>query len=156
MRKNGFTLAETLITLGIVGVAAALISPSMSKLIPSREKMEFMECYKQITSALPAIDFSPKEENYKYDPITKKIIVDCHGLDCVDKLGEEIQKASGAKNYTWSDSGNEATCKSAKSGKTYNFYLSKNATIIGFDETGEKFMKDQFNYYKKGDENEEE
>ena len=39
MNKRGVTL----ITLSIIGIAAALIAPSLRKLIPDREKVEFME-----------------------------------------------------------------------------------------------------------------
>lgn len=174
MKKHGYTLAETLITLGIIGIAATLISPTFRQLIPSKEKMEFMECYRLLTNAFPAIDYTPQTGQYQYvyDDIkeTGKIYPTCLGVACVN-LASEIAKASSSSVYTWSESSVSeklvnnnrtryydsvtVTCKSEKSGNSYSFNLDGRGTIKGLDEKGSKFMKDQFNYYKKGNEDEE-
>ena len=175
MKKHGYTLAETLITLGIIGIAATLISPTFRQLIPSKEKMEFMECYKLLTNALPAIDFTPTNDQYKYvyNPTTQtgKVYPACLGVACVN-VADEISNASSSSAYSWSGAGSDLTkfndgnteyykkyeisCKSEKSNNSYTFTLDGNGTITGLDDNGRKFMKDQFNYYKKGNEDEEE
>ena len=177
MKKHGYTLAETLITLGIIGIAATLLSPTFRQLIPSKEKMEFMECYKLLTNALPAIDFTPTGDQYVYvyDKYKKigRVYPTCMGIACrSNDLGSAIETASSSSVYTWAtgsattqifNSGNteyykdlEVVCTSKKSNNSFRFTLSGNGTITGLDDNGRKFMKDQFNYYKKGNEDEEE
>ena len=175
MKKHGYTLAETLITLGIIGIAATLLSPMFRQLIPSKEKMEFMECYKLLTNALPAIDYTPKDGNYKYvydyDKETGTVYANCLGIACVDDIASEINRASSSSVFSWSGGNggcgqyknnttlycSEAilTCTSTKSNNSFTFYLDGNGTLKGLDDRGIKFMKDQFNYYKKDNENEE-
>ena len=41
--KKGFTLAEVLVTLGVVGVLAAILTPSVFKVTPSKSKILFSE-----------------------------------------------------------------------------------------------------------------
>lgn len=116
MNKNGFTLAETLITLSIIGIAAVLISPSLRQLIPSKNKMEFMECYKQITTALPLVSsyYTPEIELNGND-IDADIVPKCVGLGCVNipdekfgcsgsgKIGCVIDNLVGIEGkYSWS------------------------------------------------------
>ena len=50
MKKFGFTLSELLITVGIVGVVAALTAPAVSNIMPDRNKMMFMKNYKELTT----------------------------------------------------------------------------------------------------------
>ncbi len=55
MKKIGFTLAELIITLSIIGVAAALIAPTLSNLMPDRNKVKVLEYYAQIGNAIEDI-----------------------------------------------------------------------------------------------------
>ena len=48
MKKQGFTLAELLITLGIIGVAAALLVPNLGKVLPDRNKITVLNTAKVI------------------------------------------------------------------------------------------------------------
>lgn len=50
MKKTGFTLAEVLITLGIIGVIAALVMPTMHKLMPDKTKAQYLKTYDTITT----------------------------------------------------------------------------------------------------------
>ena len=50
MKKFGFTLSELLITVGIVGVVAALTAPAVSNIMPDKNKMMFMKNYKELTT----------------------------------------------------------------------------------------------------------
>lgn len=43
--KKGFTLSETLITIAVVGVIAAIIIPAMTKTMPSNNKVMFKKAY---------------------------------------------------------------------------------------------------------------
>ena len=51
MKKDGFTLAELLIALGIIGVAAALITPSLVNIMPDRYKIRVLQYYAAICTA---------------------------------------------------------------------------------------------------------
>lgn len=51
MKKNGYTLAEALIALGIVGVVAALMLPLMNKYKPDADKALFVRTYDSIVDA---------------------------------------------------------------------------------------------------------
>ena len=50
MKKFGFTLAEVLVTMGIVGIIAAISAPQLGKLIPDRNKTKVLKAYNTITS----------------------------------------------------------------------------------------------------------
>ena len=46
MKKHGFTLAEVLISLGIVAVVAALTAPSLINLMPDKSKLKVIKAHK--------------------------------------------------------------------------------------------------------------
>lgn len=52
MLKKGFTLAETMITLGILGVLAAILIPSVMKLSPDNNKVMFKKAYYTLERAV--------------------------------------------------------------------------------------------------------
>lgn len=52
MKKHGFTLAEALIALGIVGVIAALALPMVNKVKPDPIKVTYLKTYDSIVSAV--------------------------------------------------------------------------------------------------------
>ena len=55
MKKSGFTLAEILIALTIVGVVAALVAPSLHNLLPNRDKVNFLRVYNGIATVAEEI-----------------------------------------------------------------------------------------------------
>ena len=55
MRKNGFTLAEALIALGIVGIVAALALPMFNKTKPDPIKVAYLRTYDSIVSATSSL-----------------------------------------------------------------------------------------------------
>ena len=52
MRKKGFTLAETLITLGVIGIIAAIILPAMTKIKPDGTKAMYLRTQREIAKAI--------------------------------------------------------------------------------------------------------
>ncbi len=48
MKKLGFTLAEVLVSLTIIGVVAALVSPTIGKMMPNKEKVMAIKAYKAL------------------------------------------------------------------------------------------------------------
>ena len=50
MKKHGFTLAEVLISLGIVAVVAALTAPSLINLMPDKNKAKVVKLYSTLNS----------------------------------------------------------------------------------------------------------
>lgn len=52
MKNKGFTLAETLITLGIIGIITALILPAINNLRPDKNKVAYLKAYDTIASTI--------------------------------------------------------------------------------------------------------
>ena len=165
MKKTGFTLTETLITLSIIGIAAALIAPSLRKLIPDREKIEFMETYKLVTNALPIynagfendVSFSDGKIIHKVGwagnrvseaPFFKDLTNNkCVEPDIITKSNDDDSDPIHTYIYM---SGGSIKCGEAE------FTLDRNGTIIRIEPPKyANYLKDQFNYYKKSDEDED-
>ena len=51
MRKNGFTLAEVLIALGIIGFISAIMLPMINKVKPDSTKAMYLATYDAVVSA---------------------------------------------------------------------------------------------------------
>ena len=98
MKKRGFTLAEILITLGIIAVASAILAPAIMNMRPDRYKFKVLECYKVINDATEAMLSNP--EIYYRKPIdsntpTNAFLANgtlnpntqygCNGLRCNEK-----------------------------------------------------------------------
>ena len=58
MKKHGFTLAELLITLGIIGVVSALILPAINKLMPDENKILYLKAYDTLLNTTKAIAYN--------------------------------------------------------------------------------------------------
>lgn len=52
MKKNGFTLAEMLIVVALIGVLALLILPIIRKVMPNKEKVMFQKAYSTFSRAV--------------------------------------------------------------------------------------------------------
>ena len=52
MKKFGFTLAELLITLTIVGISVALVAPAVSNIMPDANKAKVLKYNVQLNNAL--------------------------------------------------------------------------------------------------------
>lgn len=71
--KSGFTLAETLITLGIIGVVAAITIPTIVSLSPNKTKIMLRKAYLTIEQIIPKM--INDEVNY---PANRTVIVGGH------------------------------------------------------------------------------
>lgn len=52
MRKNAYTLAEVLITIGVIGVLAAIMLPLINKYKPDKNKVLFLRTYDDISTTI--------------------------------------------------------------------------------------------------------
>ena len=51
-KKTGFTLAEVLVTLGVIGVLAVVIIPSVQKTMPNKNYLLFRKTYNTLSSTV--------------------------------------------------------------------------------------------------------
>ena len=70
MKKFGFTLAEMIIAIAVVGVLAAASVPLVNSIIPDREKVQVLKAYKQLKSINQEIISNPSiyDPNVPIDP----------------------------------------------------------------------------------------
>ena len=59
--KKGFTLAEALITLGIIGIVAALSLPALNKAKPDANKIKYLKTYDAICEVVKSLANNTKE-----------------------------------------------------------------------------------------------
>ena len=76
MKKLGFTLSELIVTMGIVGVLAAITAPILSEIIPNQDKIKVLKAYKTLTD----INKELIEDNSLY--MTDET---CEGFDCIQQ-----------------------------------------------------------------------
>ena len=93
MKKSGFTLAELIVTLSIIGVAAALSIPAVSGLMPDKNKAKVLKYYASMGNAVNDILSNDK----MYHPYTTiNYTMSCEGLACVAQAAEHARAAGGA------------------------------------------------------------
>ena len=86
MKKIGFTLAELIVTLSIIGVSAALITPALSDLLPDRNKIKVLRYNAMLDGAINGI-FSDDNLYHPHTVLDKSIdryVLSCTGLACID------------------------------------------------------------------------
>ena len=52
MKKTGFTLAELLITLGIIGVIVAILVPAVNNAMPDENKAMYLKTYDTLSDTI--------------------------------------------------------------------------------------------------------
>ena len=52
MKKKGYTLAEVLITIGIIGIISAIIMPAIGNAKPDKTKMMYLKVYDSLTTTV--------------------------------------------------------------------------------------------------------
>ncbi len=102
MKSKGFTLVEVLITLAIIGIVAAIMSPIIGGLIPDKNKAMVLKFSKTITD-LNADMLNNSSLYYSGD-------TNCTGLDCqqqpLDSPYNADSKYKGATKYPYLLAGN--------------------------------------------------
>lgn len=99
MKKTGFTLAEILITLTIIGIASTLVAPAITNLVPDKNKVMVLKYNTMLNNAVNEI-FSNEE---LYHPYTG------YSLTKNEATGE----VTGVKRFTAikrDDNGNDIEC----------------------------------------------
>lgn len=85
MKKKGYTLAEALIAMGVIGIVAALMLPMLSKYKPDPNKALFIRTYDSIVEAVSVLvandEFFPHEEIIHDDPEGCDEIEECNYWD---------------------------------------------------------------------------
>lgn len=76
MKKNGFTLQEALITVGIIGIVAAITVPALTKLLPNPYQTRYLKAYDAITTLTKEMLSNP--DLYWYNSDGRG----CDGLAC--------------------------------------------------------------------------
>lgn len=85
MKKKGYTLAEALIAMGVIGVVAALMLPMYSKYRPDANKALFIRTYDSIVEAVSVLvandEFYPHEVIIEDRPENCRETENCNYLD---------------------------------------------------------------------------
>lgn len=147
-RFNAFTLAEVLITLGIIGIVAAITIPTLISNSQDRQyKIAWRKAYSELSQAVQKVYADDREilssPSYFCNVQNNLKIIDS-GLDCSDlsnitPTGKLLWHTSG----TWkTKNGNAATINS---GYKNNAFLMQNGTLVLFNCTKE-FLVDVNGY----------
>ena len=67
MKKKGFTLAELILTMGIIGVIAAIIAPSLGNIMPDQNKAKVLKAYNVLTNTTNELINNPSIYAEDYD-----------------------------------------------------------------------------------------
>lgn len=87
MKKFGFTLAEILITLGIIGVASALVAPTITNIIPDKNKVAIVKIYGELTKLNDQLltNNGIYFTKYTFNSSTSMDEPACYGFGCADE-----------------------------------------------------------------------
>ena len=115
MKKSGFTLAELMITLGIIAVAAVIAAPAISNVMPQKDKMKVIKYAVMIDDAnnellankefyhstkytgIISYNYSNQlSSNFDRDRVGED---NCIGLACTDLPTDKTHEASERNNY---------------------------------------------------------
>lgn len=87
MKKQGYTLAEVLITLGIIGILAAIMIPLANKFRPDSTKVAYLTTYDSLVTALDGIinneDIYPTVSggrDYSKKPLLNTVAAEIDGI----------------------------------------------------------------------------
>ena len=95
MKKNGFTLAELMVTIGIIGIVAAITIPLMSNIMPNKEKLMVLKYYTTLNNITKELLDDPALYPGDSD------INACLGFNCTGKTLVEVNGyyASGSSKF---------------------------------------------------------
>lgn len=100
MKKSGFTLAELIVTLSIIGILATLVAPALTNLVPDKNKAIVLRYYSTINNTINDI-FNDEKIYHPYTGYkisgtetvyftTKDGTTACEGISCVSGNFPEI------------------------------------------------------------------
>lgn len=91
MKKFGFTMAELIITMSIIGVSAALIAPALTNIVPDKNKVKVLRYNSLLGNAIN--DLLGNENLYHPHTVVNEITgaygLSCVGLQCI---AQEVEK----------------------------------------------------------------
>lgn len=68
MKENGFTLTEVLVTMGIIGIVAAMTFPAVTRIMPDKDKGMVLKAFKTINEVNNDILTNPSLYMYESSP----------------------------------------------------------------------------------------
>lgn len=99
MKKFGYTLAELMITMTVIGVLAAIAAPALSNIIPDKNKVKVLKYHAMLDDTISQIF----EDESVYHPRTmtdgivyttiKEDLSECEGLTCLEVPFEDLLQA---------------------------------------------------------------
>lgn len=99
MKKNGFTLAELMISMTVIGVLAAIAAPTLLNIIPDKNKVKVLKYHAMLDDTINQIF----EDESVYHPATmtdgigyttiKDDLSECEGLTCLEQPFENLLQA---------------------------------------------------------------
>lgn len=93
MKKFGFTLAELVITLSIIGIVSALMVPAVKDLVPDKNKVKVIHYHTLLANTINDMFADEKIFNQytTYNPNTGETYLSCVGVGCFkDDSDDEI------------------------------------------------------------------
>ena len=96
MKKHGFTLAEVLIAIGIVGVVAALVGPALIAKFPDRNKVKVLNIHTAISRATMELLTNDQVYYKEIVKITSSVDPDQIGAPDLDDNGQYKYTCDGS------------------------------------------------------------
>ena len=101
MKKRGFTLSELIIALGIIAVAAALVGPVVTKIVPDKAKLKAVENYRTISDITNYMLESKNLYFVQYELNEDgRLVPNCEGLGCEGSLIDPAPEDVGIEGPT--------------------------------------------------------
>ena len=173
MKKFGFTLAELVITLSIIGIVSALVVPAVSDLMPDKNKVQVIHFHTLLTNTIDEMFADEKLVNQytTYDPVTLEPYVvskNIHDLfsqpdtELNIRLDKQMDKNNENLTYSYEPYGNsgyryylkvnnesgrrayETGCDSRKI-NTFIFDIDKYGTVSAGDALTDAYLRNSFN-----------
>ena len=144
MKKLGFTLAEIIVALGIIGVVAAITSPIINNIIPDKDKVQVIKVHKLLTDINK--EFLSDSSLYYKEPRDPDEPV-LHGFD---QLGPALRDKylSPNPNFMWYQGQSKYLALLADYMKTESINITENSNIGSFVTVdGVEWVFDGFSFY---------
>ena len=132
MKKQGFTLAELIVTLGVIGVISALTISIATKLIPDKNKVLCLKAFDTVSNTIKDLAF-----NSKIYPTCKDANSDENNINCKDFPLFNTNKTSVFDNDLYS--GDKKLCS------LLAYSMGVNEANINCSDTPYTFNADSFN-----------